>query len=101
MLFRSEAMRAFNEAQFSRFVSQSGNYKAYNGKVAKGLKSSEPPDSVTLYSGVLVYSIELVEDGVLPTYQVAYEQVNDQVTTEFGQVSMIMTKRFNSLGEVN
>lgn len=90
------AMQYFSKAQFSRFVSQSGNYKAYNGKVAKGLKSSEPPDSVTLYSGVLVYSIELVEDGVLPTYQVAYEQV----TTALNQVSAILTKKFNSLGEI-
>ena len=90
-------MRYFSKSQFSRFVSQSGNYKKYNGKVAKGLKSSEPPDSVTLYSGVLVYSIELVEDGVRPTYQVAYEQV----TTEFNQISPILTKRFNNLGEIN
>ena len=95
--YLGEAMRHFSSSQFSRFVSQSGNYKAYNGKVAKGLKSSETPDSVTLYSGVLVYSIELVEDGVRPTYQVAYEQV----TTKPGQMSPIMTKRFNSLGEVN
>lgn len=90
------AMQYFSKSQFSRFVTQN-NYKDYNGKVAKGLKSSEKPDSVTLYSGVLVYSIELVEDGVMPTYQVAYEQV----TTALGQVSMIMTKRFNSLGEIN
>lgn len=95
--YLGEAMRYFSSSQFSRFVSQSGNYKAYNGKVSKGLKSSELPDSVTLYSGVLVYSIELVEDGVLPTYQVAYEQV----TANLGQVSMIMTKKFNSLGEIN
>ena len=95
--YLGEALRHFSSSQFSRFVSQSGNYKAYNGKVAKGLKSSETPDSVTLYSGVLVYSIELVEDGVRPTYQVAYEQV----TTKPGQMSPIMTKRFNSLGEVN
>ena len=95
--YLGEAMRAFSESKFSRFVSQSGNYKKYNGKVAKGLKSSEPPDSVTLYSGVLVYSIELVEDGVLPTYQVAYEQV----TTSFNQISAILTKKFNSLGEVS
>lgn len=91
------AMQYFNKAQFSRFVSQSGNYKAYNGKVAKGLKSSEKPDSVALYSGVLVYSIELVEDGVMPTYQVTYEQV----TTALNQISAILTKRFNSLGEIN
>ena len=90
------AMQHFSRSQFSRFVTQN-NYMDYNGKVAKGLKSSELPDSVTLYSGVLVYSIELVEDGVLPTYQVAYEQV----TAELGQVSLIMTKRFNSLGEIN
>lgn len=95
--YLGDAMRAFSESQFSRFVSQSGNYKAYNGKVAKGLKSGEKPDSVTLYSGVLVYSIELVEDGVMPVYQVAYEQV----TTAHGQISMIMTKKFNSLGEVS
>lgn len=94
--YLGDAMRAFSESQFSRFVSQSGNYKAYNGKVAKGLKSSELPDSVTLYSGVLVYSIELVEDGVMPVYQVAYEQV----TTAHGQISMIMTKKFNSFGEI-
>ena len=90
------AMQHFSRSQFSRFVTQN-NYMDYNGKVAKGLKSSEKPHSVTLYSGVLVYSIELVEDGVLPTYQVAYEQV----TAELGQVSMIMTKKFNSYGEVN
>ena len=95
--YLGEAMRHFSSSQFSRFVSQSGNYKAYNGKVAKGLKSSETPDSVTLYSGVLVYSIELVEDGVMPVYQVAYEQV----TTALNQLSLIMTKRFNSLGEVS
>ena len=95
--YLGEAMRYFSKSQFSRFVSQSGNYKAYNGKIAKGLKSSEIPTSVTLYSGVLVYSIELVEDGVLPTYQVAYEQV----TTSLNQISAILTKRFNSLGEVN
>ncbi len=99
--YLGEAMRYFSSSQFSRFVSQSGNFKAYNGKVAKGLKSSEIPTSVTLYSGVLVYSIELVEDGVMPVYQVAYEQVNDQVTTEFGQVSAILTKKFNSFGEIN
>ena len=90
------AMQHFSKAQFSRFVTQN-NYMDYNGKVAKGLKSSETPDSVTLYSGVLVYSIELVEDGVMPVYQVAYEQV----TTALNQLSLIMTKRFNSLGEVN
>ena len=90
------AMQYFSKSQFSRFVTQS-DYKDYNGKIAKGLKSSETPDSVTLYSGVLVYSIELVEDGVRPTYQVAYEQV----TAELGQVSLIMTKKFNSLGEIN
>lgn len=95
--YLGEAMRYFSSSQFSRFVSQSGNYKAYNGKVAKGLKSSEPPKSVTLYSGVLVYSIELVEDGVMPVYQVAYEQV----TTALNQLSLIMTKKFNSLGEVS
>lgn len=95
--YLGEAMRAFSESQFSRFVSQSGNFKAYNGKVAKGLKSGEKPDSVTLYSGVLVYSIELVEDGVMPVYQVAYEQV----TTALNQLSLIMTKKFNSLGEIN
>lgn len=94
--YLGEAMRAFSESKFSRFVTQS-DYKDYNGKIAKGLKSSEIPTSVTLYSGVLVYSIELVEDGVLPTYQVAYEQV----TANLGQVSMIMTKKFNSLGEIN
>lgn len=93
--YLGEAMKYFSKSQFSRFVTQN-NYMDYNGKVAKGLKSSEKPDSVTLYSGVLVYSIELVEDGVLPTYQVAYEQV----TTKLGQMSLIMTKRFNSLGEV-
>ena len=95
--YLGDAMRYFSSSQFSRFVSQSGNYKAYNGKVSKGLKSSEIPTSVTLYSGVLVYSIELVEDGVMPVYQVAYEQV----TTAPNQLSLIMTKKFNSLGEVN
>ena len=95
--YLGEAMRYFSSSQFSRFVSQSGNYKAYNGKVAKGLKSSEIPTSVTLYSGVLVYSIELVEDGVMPTYQVAYEQV----TTALNQISAILTKKFNQFGEVN
>lgn len=95
--YLGEAMRYFSSSQFSRFVSQSGNYKAYNGKVAKGLKSSEIPTSVALYSGVLVYSIELVQDGVLPTYQVAYEQV----TTVLNQLSAIVTKKFNSLGEVS
>ena len=95
--YLDSAMQYFSKSQFSRFVSQSGNYKAYNGKVAKGLKSSEPPDSVTLYSGVLVYSVELVEDGVMPVYQVAYEQV----TTALNQISAILTKRFNSLGEIN
>ena len=95
--YLGEALLYFSSSQFSRFVSQSGNYKAYNGKVAKGLKLSEKPDKVPLYSGVLVYSIELVEDGVMPVYQVAYEQV----TTALNQLSLIMTKRFNSLGEVN
>ena len=94
--YLGEAMRHFSSSQFSRFYSQS-NYKAYNGKIAKGLKSSEKPDKVPLYSGVLVYSIELVEDGVMPVYQVAYEQV----TTALNQLSLIMTKKFNSLGEVN
>lgn len=94
--YLSEAMKYFSKSQFSRFVTQN-NYKDYNGKVAKGLKSSEKPDSVALYSGVLVYSIELVEDGVRPTYQVAYEQV----TTKLNQLSPIMTKRFNSYGEIN
>ncbi len=94
--YLGEAMQHFSRSQFSRFVTQN-NYKDYNGKVAKGLKSSEKPDSVTLYSGVLVYSIELVEDGVLPVYQVAYEQV----TTALNQVSAILTKKFNSLGEIN
>ena len=94
--YLGEAMRYFSEAQFSRFVTQS-DYKDYNGKIAKGLKSSEPPNSVTLYSGVLVYSVELVEDGVMPTYQVAYEQV----TTALNQISAILTKRFNSFGEIN
>lgn len=94
--YLGEAMKYFSKSQFSRFVTQN-NYMDYNGKVAKGLKSSEKPDTVTLYSGVLVYSIELVEDGVLPTYQVAYEQV----TTALNQISAILTKRFNSLGEVN
>lgn len=92
-----QAMQHFDKSTFSRFVSQSGNYKAYNGKVAKGLKSSEKPDSVALYSGVLVYSIELVKDGAKPVYQVAYEEV----TTKLNQLSPIMTKRFNSLGEIN
>ena len=95
--YLGEALLYFSSSQFSRFVSQSGNYKAYNGKVAKGLKLSEKPDKVPLYSGVLVYSIELVEDGVMPVYQVAYEQV----TTALNQLSLIMTKKFNSLGEVN
>ena len=90
------AMQYFSRSQFSRFVTQN-NYMDYNGKVSKGLKSSEIPTSVTLYSGVLVYSIELVEDGVLPTYQVAYEQV----TTALNQISAILTKRFNSLGDIN
>ena len=94
--YLGEAMKYFSKSQFSRFVTQN-NYMDYNGKVAKGLKSSEKPDSVTLYSGVIVYSIELVKDGVRPIYQVAYEQV----TTEFGHVSLIMTMRFNSLGEIN
>lgn len=95
--YLGEAMRHFSKSQFSRFVSQSGNYKKYNGKVAKGLKSSEIPTSVTLYSGVLVYSVELVQDGAKPVYQVAYEQV----TTKLNQLSPIMTKKFNSLGEVS
>lgn len=95
--YLGEAMLHFSKSQFSRFVSQSGNFKAYNGKVAKGLKSSETPDSVTLYSGVLVYSIELVKDGAKPVYQVAYEQV----TTKLNQLSPIMTKKFNMGGEVN
>ena len=95
--YLGEAMRAFSSSQFSRFVSQSGNFKAYNGKVAKGLKSSEAPKDVTLFAGVLVYSVELVEDGVMPVYQVAYEQV----TTALNQLSLIMTKKFNSLGEIN
>lgn len=90
------AMQHFSRSQFSRFVTQN-NYKDYNGKVAKGLKSSEKPDSVALYSGVLVYSIELVKDGAKPVYQVAYEEV----TTKLNQLSPIMTKRFNSLGEIN
>ena len=94
--YLDSAMQHFSRSQFSRFVTQN-NYKDYNGKVAKGLKSSEKPDSVTLYSGVLVYSIELVEDGAKPVYQVAYEQV----TTKLNQLSPIMTKRFNSLGEIN
>ena len=94
--YLGEAMRHFSSSQFSRFVSQSGNYKAYNGKVAKGLKSSEKPDSVALYSGVLVYSIELVKDGAKPVYQVAYEEV----TTKLNQLSPIMTKKFNELGEI-
>ena len=47
--YLGEAMRHFSSSQFSRFVSQSGNYKAYNGKVSIGLKSSEIPTSVTLY----------------------------------------------------
>lgn len=95
--YLGEAMRHFSKSQFSRFVSQSGNYKKYNGKVSKGLKSSELPKDVTLYSGVLVYSVELVKDGVKPVYQVAYEQV----TTEFNQINPITTKKFNSLGEIN
>ena len=94
--YLGEAMKYFSKSQFSRFVTQN-NYMDYNGKIAKGLKSSEKPDSVTLYSGVLVYSVELVEDGAKPVYQVAYEQV----TTKLNQLSPIMTKRFNSLGEIN
>lgn len=94
--YLGEAMKYFSKSQFSRFVTQN-NYADYNGKIAKGLKSSEKPDSVTLYSGVLVYSIELVEDGLRPVYQVAYEQV----TTKLNQLSPIMTKKFNKLGEIN
>ena len=95
--YLDQAMQHFSKSTFSRFVSQSGNYKSYNGKVAKGLKSSEAPTAVTLFAGVLVYSVELYKDGLLPTYIVTYEQV----TTAQNQVSAIMTQKFNAGGEVD
>lgn len=94
----ADAMAHFTERSvFSKFVSKSGNYEKYNGKVTKGYKTSEAPTAVTLFAGVLVYSVELYKDGLSPTYIVTYEQV----TTAPYQVSAIMTKKFNSLGEVS
>lgn len=92
-----DAMRFFSAAKFSRFVSQSGNYKNYNGKVSKAVRSSEAPTTSMLWSGVLVYSVELYEDGWNPTYIVTYEVC----TTRLGQIGLIATKKFNSLGEIN
>ena len=94
----AEAMNHFTERSvFSKFVSKSVNYEKYNGKVTKGYKTSEAPTAVTLFAGVLVYSVELYKGGLLPTYIVTYEQV----TTAPYQVSAIMTKKFNFQGEVN
>lgn len=95
--YLDDAMRFFSAAKFSRFVSQSGNYKNYNGKVSKAVRSSETPTDAMLWAGVLVYSVELYEDGWNPTYIVTYEVC----TTKLGQVGAIVTKRFNSLGEIN
>ena len=96
--YTADAMAHFTERSvFSKFVSNSVNYAKYNGKVTKGYKTSEAPTAVTLFAGVLVYSIELYKGGLLPTYIVTYEQV----TTGENQVSLIMTKKFNMGGEVN
>lgn len=94
----AEAMNHFTERSvFSKFVSKSVNYEKYNGKVTKGYKTSEAPTAVTLFAGVLVYSVELYKGGLSPTYIVTYEQV----TTAPYQVSAIMTKKFNFSGEVS
>lgn len=95
--YLTDAMKYFSAAKFSRFVSQSGNYKNYNGKVSKAVRSSEPPTDAMLWAGVLVYSVELYKDGIRPTYIVTYEVC----TTKLGQVGAIVTKKFNSLGEVS
>lgn len=96
--YTADAMAHFTERSvFSKFVSKSVNYEKYNGKVTKGYKTSEAPTAVTLFAGVLVYSVELYKGGLLPTYIVTYEQV----TTAPYQVSAIMTKKFNFSGEVN
>ena len=95
--YLTDAMKHFSAAKFSRFVSQSGNYKNYNGKVSKAVRSSEAPTDAMLWAGVLVYSVELYKDGIRPTYIVTYEVC----TTKLGQVGAIVTKKFNSLGEVS
>lgn len=94
--YLTDAMRFFSSAKFSRFVSQSGNYKNYNGKVSKAVRSSETPTTSMLWAGILIYSVELYKDGARPTYIVTYEVC----TTALGQVGAILTKKFNSLGEV-
>lgn len=94
--YLTDAMKHFSAAKFSRFVSQSGNYKNYNGKVSKAVRSSETPTDAMLWAGVLVYSVELYEDGWNPTYIVTYEVC----TTRLGQIGLKATKKFNSLGEV-
>ncbi len=95
--YLGDSMQHFAKANFSRFVSKSGNYKNYNGKVSKAVRSSETPTTAMLWAGVLIYSVDLYKDGTMPTYIVTYEVC----TTALGQVSAITTKKFNNLGEVN
>ena len=91
-----EAMQYFSEDKFSRFVGTSQQYKDYSGKVSKAVRSSENPTDAMLWAGVLIYSVELYKDGARPTYIVTYEVC----TTALGQVGAIVTKKFNSLGEI-
>ena len=91
-----EAMQYFSKDKFSRFVGKSQQYKDYNGKVSKAVRSSENPTDEMLWAGILIYSVELYKDGIRPTYIVTYEIC----TTALGQVGAIVTKKFNSLGEI-
>ena len=95
--YLGESMKYFSKHKFSRFVGKSQQYKNYNGKVSKAVRSSENPTDEMLWAGVLVYSVELYKDGRNPTYIVTYEVC----TTALGQVGAITTKKFNNLGEIS
>lgn len=93
-----DALSYMSSSEFSRFVCDSSSKNAaYNGKVAKGKKSSQVPTVDMLYGGVLVYDLRIVSQtqlGVI-TYELTYEEV----TTALGQVSVVASYKFNSFGE--
>lgn len=95
--YLGESMQHFAKDKFSRFVGKSQQYKDYNGKVSKAVRSSENPTDEMLWAGILIYSVELYKDGVRPTYIVTYEVC----TTALSQVGAITTKKFNNLGEIS
>jgi len=86
----------FSTDNFSQYnaPTDTSKYKDYNGKIAQGKMYKQTPDKVTLFDGIILYSVSIKSQTRL---EVKYEAVYQVVSSTLGELSPIITYEFSNV----